>query len=191
MIEELEKKLLLTKEEYHFLMEKYGKNKAINMQINFYFDTDDLSMNSKGITCRIRLKDGVYKGTMKSHLPDADKSIEASIEVRKGIFDNGFVDMHLKYQGQLFTERCEIYKDSFCDIVLDKNHFLEGTDYELEIEYSSEHEKNAEYIFDGIINLLQQNVPQSSANSIDERRRKTASKSTRFFERRRNYDLDS
>ena len=62
---ELEKKILLTEEEYYYLMEHLGHDsplfpKPIVKQINYYFDTDDLSMNRQNTTCRIRLKDGKY-----------------------------------------------------------------------------------------------------------------------------------
>ena len=68
---ELEKKLLLTEDEYDYLMEHLIYESPliqmpITTQINYYFDTDDFSMNHQNITCRIRLKDGKYKATMKN-----------------------------------------------------------------------------------------------------------------------------
>ena len=65
---ELEKKLLLLKEEYNYLFRIFGDSKNIKKQINYYFDTDDFSMNKQNVTCRIRLKDGKYKGTIKNIL---------------------------------------------------------------------------------------------------------------------------
>ena len=58
---ELEKKLIISKEEYDYLIEHFGYDnqhcrKPIIKQINYYFDTDDLLMNAQNITCRIRLK---------------------------------------------------------------------------------------------------------------------------------------
>lgn len=78
---ELEKKLLLTEDEYDYLMEHFGYEsplirKPIVTQINYYFDTDDFSMNRQNTTCRIRLKDGKYKVTIKS-------THRAAIRVRK------------------------------------------------------------------------------------------------------------
>lgn len=181
---ELEKKLLLSKEEYDFILKNYGQNKPINKQTNYYFDTDNFSMNRKGITCRIRLKNGKYKGTIKSHSAGRDKSIESEVSVKNGIFDNAFIDMGLKYQGELVTERCIIFKDPNYEVVLDKNHFLEHTDYELEIEYALNYEKIAELIMQNVINLLLTHIPSTSLNDIKERRMKSTSKSNRFFERR-------
>ena len=57
---ELEKKLLLTKEEFNSLLLYFGNEKQCVKQVNYYFDTEDLSMNRQGVTCRIRLKNGTY-----------------------------------------------------------------------------------------------------------------------------------
>ena len=48
---EFEKKLLLTSEEYHEIINKIGDLGAEPvLQTNYYFDTENLEMNSKGIT---------------------------------------------------------------------------------------------------------------------------------------------
>ena len=65
---ELEKKL---EDEYDYLMEHLRNESPllqmpITTQINYYFDTDDFSMNRQNTTFRIRLKDGKYKATMKN-----------------------------------------------------------------------------------------------------------------------------
>ena len=64
-----EKKALLTKEEYDVMMASC-KGMAVEFQTNYYFDTDDMYMNRKGITCRIRAKNGTYKTTIKKHGTD-------------------------------------------------------------------------------------------------------------------------
>ena len=58
---EREIKAMLTEGEYITLARFKCQHKAVNLQTNYYFDTDDLSMNEKGITCRIRHKNGRYK----------------------------------------------------------------------------------------------------------------------------------
>ena len=98
---ELEKKMLLTKEEYVILMSRFGyespaKPKPVVKQINYYYDTLDLSMNRQNITCRIRLKDGKYKGIIKSHLPGSCQSTERVIKVSDGIRKNEFTDMGMR-----------------------------------------------------------------------------------------------
>lgn len=156
---ELEKKLLLTEDEYDYLMEHLGYEspliqKPIITQINYYFDTDDFSMNRQNTTCRIRLKDGKYKGIMKQHSIDSDQSIETEVEVYDGLISNTFTEMGLKLQGELITERCIIWQDTYCEVVLDKNEYLGHVDYELEIEYLSNYEEYALLIFRLIQDVL-------------------------------------
>ena len=80
---EREIKAMLTEGEYITLARFKCQHKAVNLQTNYYFDTDDLSMNEKGITCRIRHKNGLYKATVKKHNADgAECSIENDICVR-------------------------------------------------------------------------------------------------------------
>ena len=80
---EFEKKKLLTKEEYDRLLCCVDKPIEAFWQKNTYFDTDDLKLNSLGITCRIREKDGVYKATIKEHQAESeDCSIENTVYVK-------------------------------------------------------------------------------------------------------------
>ena len=188
---ELEKKMLLTKEEYDYLLEHFAKDapmkeKPIVKQVNYYFDTKDLSMNRKNITCRIRLKDHKYKGTMKRHSEKPDHSTEISVEVRNGIFDNGFLDMGLTLQGALATDRCVIIKDAHCEAVLDKNRYLDCEDYELEIEYAPEHETEAMSILRIVKDMLpgRQGLPAYRDSFSEQPNIPIPSKSSRFFERR-------
>ena len=148
---ELEKKLLLTEDEYDYLMEHLGYEspliqKPITTQVNYYFDTDDFSMNRQNTTCRIRLKDGKYKATMKKHASGSDQSTETELEIYNGLESNAFTDMGLKLQGELVTKRCVVFKDKSCEAVLDKNEYLDHKDFELEIEYTEDHEKDAQAI---------------------------------------------
>ena len=175
---ELEKKLLLSKEEFELLMKHFGfdaktPSEPIVKQTNYYYDTDDLLMNQKNITCRIRFKDGKYKGTIKQHLPGSEHSTETDIEVYDGITKNTFIDMGLNLKGELLTERHIVLKDATCEVVLDRNTYLDHEDYELEIEYAPMCEQYAARILQTIINLLKINLPSQ----------RIPSKSERFFER--------
>lgn len=125
---ELEKKLLLTKDEYDYLMEHLGYEsplvlKPIATQINYYFDTDDFSMNRQNTTCRIRLKDGEYKATMKKHLFGTEHSIETEMEIHNGLESNAFTNMGLKLQGELITKRCVIFKDGYSGLNFNRPSF--------------------------------------------------------------------
>lgn len=179
---ELEKKVLLTAQEYTILLEQFGQGKPIARQINYYFDANDLSMNEQNVTCRIRLRDGKYQGTMKRHRSETDGSTEIEIEVRNGIYDNAFLDMGLRLKGELVTERCVIRKDACCEVVLDKNEYLGSTDYELEIEYRSGQEKRADEVMRSIADVLRSCNPASTRKTMAPRY-PAESKSGRFFRR--------
>ena len=190
---ELEKKLLISKEEYDYLMERLGYNALLNpkpivKQINYYFDTDDLSMNRQNITCRIRLKDGKYKGTMKNHFGNGDKSTETEMEVRDGIQDNAFIDMGLTLQGELVTYRCIILKDKHCEVVLDKNEYFGTIDYEIEIEYAPKYDKEAQAIYQLFLDMLAQRKCFLANKENCKERQMVPSKSSRFFKRSKIYE---
>ena len=185
---ELEKKLLISKEEYDYLIERFGYDnqnfkKSTVKQINYYFDTDDFSMNRQNITCRIRLKDGKYKGVMKQHSHDSDHSTETEMAVHDGIISNAFTDMGLKLQGKLITERCVILKDGICEVVLDKNKYLGYTDFELEIEYIPMFEHHAERVLNMLISCLIGNAVTPAVQSANSYMPHVPSKSKRFFKR--------
>ena len=185
---ELEKKLLLTEDEYEYLMEHFGYetpliSKPIVTQINYYFDTDDFSMNRQNTTCRIRLKDGKYKAIMKKHSTDGEQSTETEMEIYNGLESNAFTNMGLKLQGELITKRCVVFKDANCEAVLDKNEYLGQTDYELEIEYISEHEKDAQAILKIFRDMLTRRKCFLIYKEGIADPPKVPSKSNRFFER--------
>lgn len=187
---EREKKMLVSKDEYDYLIEQLGYElpgikKPVIRQINYYFDTEDLAMNQNHITCRIRLKNGRYKGIIKRHFPDTDRSTETEIKIYDGIDENTFTDMGLQLQGSLITERCIIFKDLNHEIVLDKNEYLGYTDYEIEIEYSPEYEEKAELTLKVLHNMLIKWKNASSLRKNTTDFKTVSSKSSRFFERKK------
>lgn len=181
---EFEKKMLLTDEEYRLLAKSLAYCKYADSQINYYFDTADFSMNNKKITCRIRFKDGLYTTTIKKHnYGKKDLSIE-EINEKSSVFDTKlFNAMGLEYKGSMVTERTVIYKNDFCEIVLDKNTYLLQEDYELEIEYKPQHEKESLMILDSILSGMYDKTVYNDINFIIKRMKNSMSKSERFFER--------
>lgn len=186
---EFEKKLLLSKDEYDYLMDRFGYEsplikKPITTQINYYFDTDDFSMDRQNTTCRVRLKNEKCKATMKRHSSNGDQSFETEMEMYNGLESNAFTDMGLKLQGKLVTERCVLFKDNTCEAVLDKNEYLGHTDYELEIEYDTGAENRAQTIFRMFSDALTLRkwilIYEESHNDLS----KVPSKSNRFFKRK-------
>lgn len=181
---ELEKKLLLAKEEYDRLLEYFGQDVRPTKQINYYFDTDDYLMNRHDITCRIRWKNGEYQATLKQHIRGTNQSKEVDLKVR-GIGENSFVDAGLRLQGSLTTRRFVIMKNNFCEVVLDKNDYLRYVDYELEIEYSDGHEQETEQILDLFREVLSFYHRSLATDEMAERMRNTMSKSQRFFQKKK------
>lgn len=186
---ECEKKLLLSEEAYNALMEQFSSSrKPIVTQVNYYFDTDDFAMSRQDTTCRIRLKDGQYKATMKRHAAGTDQSTEAEMEIYAGLDHNAFTDMGLKLWGALTTHRCVLLKNPHLEVVLDRNEYLGYTDYELEIEYLPEYEKEARAVLKEVEKALQRkrspiyNIGIFSAG---------LNKSKRFFKRMKAAEVPS
>lgn len=184
---EYEKKIMLTADEYLSILMLMCKYVPMQTQTNYYFDNDNLSMNEKGITCRIRAKDGKYKATVKNHNAEhPDCSIEVDL-VEKTEFDPQFFNVFgLHHQGELVTDRVVVYKDSTCEIVLDRNVYLGYTDFELEIEYRKDSEQKAKSLIE---NIARQLVEAEQLKEIDEfivRIGQGGSKSQRFFNHLKN-----
>ena len=181
---EYEKKILLTKEEYEVLVQQF-KNIPKKIQINYYFDTEDLSMNKRGVTCRTRFKNGKYKTTIKRHCSDRlNCSIEEELCETTEINVDVFNALDLCFQGELVTSRICLYKDASFEVVLDWNIYLGISDYELEVEYDEENEKNAmDCLKDIVVHLIAAQLVDSFENFVL-RVGKGKSKSERFFERK-------
>lgn len=178
---EFEKKMLLIKEEFLFLRENlYGEN-VCQQQTNYYYDTNDLSMNRQGITCRIREKDGRFIATHKAH--STDRSIEKSMVVT-GISDLfPLSQIPLRLKGSLTTQRYRWYLEDGITVFLDENSYIEITDYELEIEYQEGKESLAYLEIQRIADLLSRYGFIHSAGEIVGRLICSKSKSQRFFNR--------
>ncbi len=151
---EFEQKIMLTEAEYNHLMMLFGQSDKTVPQTNYYFDTDDLSMNRQNVTCRIRMKNGKYKATIKIHIPDSDCSTEIDLPTPGSTNDNVFTAMGLKLRGELTTERTRLFKNNEFEIELDKNIYLDVVDYELEIEYAAEASCDANDPLKRLIDLL-------------------------------------
>lgn len=183
---EYEKKIILSDDEYFILQQIKGKDSPTITQINYYYDFNDFSMNKKGVTCRIREKDGIYQATIKEHNQRIeDCSVEHSMKVFNEHDNRLFVDMGLILQGCLTTERTILYSDKICEVVLDKNIYLGCTDYELEIEYLPQYEEHSEHLLNQIAHILYSHNSMFSINTFMEKVNSSKNKSERFFERKK------
>lgn len=182
---EFEKKIMLRPKEYKFLINHFSNISDINVQNNYYYDTDMYDMNELGITCRIREKNGKYISTIKAHQPDyKDCSIEISKTV-KGLDDKSlFEGLDLKYQGRLRTTRHKIKTLPGVEIAIDRNTYLGKVDYELEIEYKVGEEKKAFVQLDIIGDILAEHDFVGSSYQIRKRTDSCISKGERFFIRK-------
>ena len=170
---EHELKMMLTKDDHHFLLRFFDKLMVESgLQTNYYYDTRDEVMRKRNVTVRVRQKNNKLIGTVKRHLETDNCSIEEHFQVdtlpRVIMWDG----MPLWLKGSLQTER-KIFQ--VCDgiiLMLDLNQYLGTVDYELEIEYSESLRKQAE----GILMLIGSMIGKSI--HLD-----TVSKSERFFQR--------
>lgn len=176
---------MLTREEYNIIAQQC-RSISVEPQTNYYFDTDDFYMNSKGITCRLRAKKEKYKVTIKNHRAGGSNcSVEEDIYEGKEYNTKAFEALGLQRQGTLVTQRIVMYRDVFCEVVLDQNSYLGITDYELEVEYAETSEKRALEYLQRIADCLVAANLVDSANNFMLRIGKEKTKSERFFEKKR------
>lgn len=182
---EYEKKIIITEKEYEILLGLRCGDSYDFVQTNYYYDTDNFDMNAKGITCRIREKNGEYTATVKAHKSIVkDCSVEISKKVENEYDDTLFVNRNVSLQGYLVTHRTILYFDDDIEIALDKNTYLDTKDFELEIEYSPGQEERAEHMlkyFSGSIDYFDD---ESYNTDLLFRSHFSKSKSERFFERK-------
>lgn len=182
VLKEYEKKVLLSKEEYYFLLNRVKAKVLPDIQINYYYDTENLAFAKSDITCRIREKNGEYIATVKSH--NANFNIENSKKVNSQ-WDTSFFDFStLKYWGNLVTLRHKIKPCKEVEICLDKNIYLDDVDYELEVEYTEGNETAAEIQLSYIIDALEKAHIINSRSEFALRIDRGDSKSIRFFKKR-------
>ena len=182
---EYEKKIMLTANEYDTLIMLKGMYLPITRQENHYFDTDELLMNSLGITCRVRHKNDKFTATVKRHSRTRqDESFEYNV-YEKSYFDpEPFYESGLQYQGKLVTDRIIVFEDEKCQIVLDCNKYLGKIDYELEAEYSKGNKKYAMSFLDDIADALVATFVLDNKAQFWGRVAKGKTKSERFFEQK-------
>ena len=188
---EREKKIMLNEKEYNILSAKYNSVPIIT-QKNYYFDTDDLSLNKKGITCRIRAKNGTYISTIKNHnMFDGEVSLEENFGESKEFDARVFYALGLRNQGMLVTNRRILYKDFSCEISMDKNTYLGHSDFELEAEYAEGCESKAIYLLNNLSDILIFWHVLNNKYEFLLRAKEGKSKSERFFEYKRKLNIDN
>lgn len=181
---EYEKKIPLSYDEYIRLLNLSNSSPNTVVQTNYYYDTDDYKMNNQGITCRIREIKGRFVATIKDHIcKDSEFSVENTRSVSCATDDSFFRSLGIKLQGSLVTERTVISSNMGVIAVVDKNMYLDMTDYELEVEYYTNREGLADKMLSELAALCGKDDKEFLA-----RTKLSINKSERFFERKKMLD---
>lgn len=155
---EFEARIMLRKEEYETLKEKYASFEE-KLQTNYYFDTENKELKNKNTILRLRIVENTKNElTIKTKSVNFAKEINEKISylevillLEKAIIENQNVLNSiskkisnvntLKLIGKLSTKRIFVHCNEF-DLFLDKNYYEGRVDYDLEIE--SDSKENAE-----------------------------------------------
>lgn len=184
-INEFEKKVLLSKDEYAFLLKSVFSQTEEIVQKNYYYDNNDCFFNRNNITCRIRDVSGKYTLTIKEHSTTlTSNSTEDSMCVNGVGNTISYNGVYASLKGELITKRRTLNANSHVRLMLDENNYLGETDYELEIEYDIGLENLANYEMKEIAYLLSVNNITVDNGEFINRTNTSKSKSRRFFERK-------
>lgn len=145
---ETELKCMLTKEQYERLENIFTWD-WVKEQINSYYTDSKNELKRNGITLRVRTKDNVSKIQVKIHKNEASAlQICEESEFETNTIPDGFTAEECKRMtgialpvvrlGSLTTLRHSLIYCDGVEICLDKNNYLDKTDYEIEIEYTKE-----------------------------------------------------
>lgn len=166
---EFEYKAILEKKQYEEIMksQKLVSNESVerNVQINYYFDTDNNDLHCQGITLRIRQIDSQLCLQLKVPIK-AEGVLNVKDEFSQ-IIEDFYMEINFKktslkeylpnldlviFKGLLVTER-NVFKISDGIVMcLDKNSYLGMVDYELEIEFDQKKKQEALDLFKNVTN---------------------------------------
>lgn len=141
---EIEFKSAISEEKYTELLNLFELENNVFKQTNYYFDTDDLELNSKHIVLRIRQKGDHFKVTLKKQ--NGQGAFENHVLIKKeqalDMIENGFnakefyeeLDCPVTFKASLDNYRVSTpYKDG--TLFFDRCNYRDVIDYELEYEF--------------------------------------------------------
>lgn len=141
---EHEYKYTITKESLDEIAEGLKKRDDVvsikrGVQINYYYDTQDLDFQSEGTTIRIRQKEnGIQLQIKKKNYYGFHKNLETVSEITvipsTMTIDNKIVEL----KGHLVTDRTRHVFADGVKVDLDINFYCSMVDYEMEIELPSD-----------------------------------------------------
>lgn len=143
---ETELKCMLDEETYLKLEKQFSWDWVKGQENHYYTDTQGL-LRKNGITFRVRSKDGINKLQIKMHKKNDSPlqvcdEFEYPIDTIPDKFDTDTVkkltgiSTEVSRLGSLKTLRHSLFYCDGVEICLDKNEFLDTTDYEIEVEYT-------------------------------------------------------
>lgn len=150
---EVEYKVLLTKEQFEILI---NQQKQLNFvrQTNTYYDTVDFQIRKQKGSMRIREKNGTFIFTLKLHVDGGLMEYEKIVSQNDcSVFQDEEIKALLS-QFSLSDTICEItslttdravVNTGFAEVCYDHNFYNGIEDYEIEYEYTAEHDGLTEF----------------------------------------------
>lgn len=144
---ETEYKCIIDEETYNKIENAYAWNWVKEQTNNYYFD-EALELSKRRIMVRVREKDGAYKVQVKLHknsdsplhiCEETEFDIDSAPQVIDAVQAKRFTGIdtgRLLKSGILRTLRHSLMWNDTTEICLDKNTYLDRTDYEIEVEYT-------------------------------------------------------
>lgn len=145
---EKEYKILVTKEQFYQLLNKYP-NITFYSQTNYYIDTNDQQIRNMKGAMRIRHTNDKYIFTLK--LPSDDGLLEFEKEVTsasletlqdeeiQNLLNQYHISGNFQYTTKLHTQRA-IHQTPYAELCFDISTYHDITDYEIEYEYLLDHD---------------------------------------------------
>ncbi len=146
-MKEYEIKFLVSKARFDKLLHQVlgaysAASVTVKKQINYYYDTEALTLHGQNTTLRVRQSDGGFLLQEKIHagdgIPEADESEESIAALP---FSIQYREETVVLQGSLQTSRVSVQVGEGIKIEFDENWYLGSHDYEIEIEYANGQKK--------------------------------------------------
>lgn len=137
---EYEYKYQALKSDFERIRSEMEKNKSTvfisrGVQINFYYDTENLDFQSQGITVRVRQKEnGLKLQIKKKNYYGMNKNLETETDIQRIPNTLTVEGREVNLKGQLITDRTRYVLDNGVKIDFDVNFYCGIVDYEVEAE---------------------------------------------------------
>ena len=146
MMKEYEYKFVLRKDELEQIERSLCSGNTYHIsQTNYYYDTNNYTLDTAKITCRIRERFEKLNGTFKIHGKTAESgNIEIDFKVNEVPEILKIGEIELRLMGALHTERKEYVVSDGLKLMLDENSYLGTSDCEIELEFTDQTKEAAD-----------------------------------------------